>query len=107
MTFYQTLNTLGIPCVYGIFRREQAVPYISYTGYGQDIFYADNGAYRRINLYEIVYYYTDKNEENEDAIEEALLDNGFTYEKSSDYYDSSESIYYIIYTNIKSLERGR
>lgn len=107
MTFYQVLNTIDLPCIYGAYQQKQPVPYISYTGAGQDIFYADNGAYQRVNLYQIVYYYKLKDETKEDAIEEALLDAGFTYEKSDDYYDTSEDVYYIIYMNIKSLKGGR
>lgn len=107
MTFYQIISTIGIPCIYGTFKNDQPVPYLSYTGAGQDVFSADNGYYRRVNLYQIVYYYSKKDETKEDAIETTLLANGFTYEKSGDYYDSSENVYYIIYGNIKSLQRGR
>ena len=107
MTFYQIIKEMGLPCIYGTYKEEQAVPYISYTGYGQDVFYADNGAYHRVNLYQIVYYYKTKDETKEDAIEEALLGAGFIYDKSEDYYDTSENVYYIIYTNIKSLKGGR
>ena len=107
MTFYQTISTLNIPTIYGAYKSDQPVPYVSYTGYGQDIFFADNGGYHRTNLYQLVYYFKTKDETKEDVIEEALLDNGYTYEKSPDYYDSSENVYYIIYTEIKSLKGGR
>lgn len=107
MTFYQILQNIDLPSIYGAYKEEQSVPYISYTGNGQDIFYADNGAYHRVNLYQIVYYYTTKDETKEDAIEVALLNAGYTYKKSEDYYDTSENVYYIIYTNIKSLKGGR
>lgn len=107
MTFYETLENLNVPSIYGTYKREQAVPYVSYTGAGQDIFWADNGGYHRVNLYQLVYYFKLKDETNEDAIEEALLDNGFTYEKGGDFYDSTEGVYYIIYSNIKSLKGGR
>ncbi len=107
MTFYETLENLNVPSIYGTYKREQAVPYVSYTGAGQDIFWADNGGYHRVNLYQLVYYFKLKDETNEDAIEEALLDNGFAYEKGGDFYDSTEGVYYIIYSNIKSLKGGR
>lgn len=107
MTFYQIISELNLPCVYGTYREDQAVPYLSYTGYGQDIFWASNGAYHRVNLYQLVYYFKTKNETEEDRIEEALLNAGYTYEKEPDYYDSTEKVYYIVYNNIKSLKGGR
>lgn len=107
MTFYQVLQTMAITAVYGAYQRKQALPYISYTGYGQDVFWADNDAYKRNNLYQIVYYFKVKNEGVEDDIEETLLDNGFGYEKSEDFYEESENLYYIIYSNIKNLKFGR
>ena len=107
MTFYETISTMKIPSIYCAYKKNQPVPYISYTGDGQDIFFADNGAYHRVNLYQIVYYYVKKDESKEDVIEETLLANGYTYEKSSDFYDTSEQVYYIIYSQIKSLYGGR
>ena len=107
MTFYQVINGMTVPCIYGTYKKDRPVPYISYTGAGQEIFYADNDAYHRVNLYQLVYYYSEKDETKEDIIEETLLANGYTYEKSADYYDSSEGVYYIIYGNIKSLAGGR
>lgn len=107
MTFYEILEQLNIPSVYGAYRKDQSIPYVSYTGAGQDVFWADNGAYHRVNLYEMVYYFKKKDESKEDEIEEMLLNNGFTYEKGVDFYDSSEGVYYIIYSNIKSLKGGR
>ena len=107
MTFYQAISNIQIPAIYGTYKKDQPVPYISYTGDGQDTFFADNGAYHRVNLYQLVYYYKTKDETKEDEIEETLLANGYLYEKSSDYYDSSENVYYIIYSRIKSLKGGR
>ena len=107
MTFYETINAMNIPSIYGAYKKEKPVPYFSYTGDGQDIFYADNTGYQRVNLYQIVYYYKLKDETKEDDIEEHLLDNGYTYDKSPDYYDASEGVYYIIYSQIKSLKGGR
>ena len=108
MTFYEILDDLKLPCVYGAYKKNQPIPYVSYTGYGQDIFWASNGAYYRTNLYQLAYYYKEKDETKEDAIEKVLLDNNFGYDKSEDFYDDSNGIYYIVYSNIKSLnmERG-
>ena len=107
MTFYEIIEQISIPRIYGTYKKEKALPYISYTGYGQDIFWADNSGYVRNNLYQIVYYYLEKDEENEDAIEEALLANGFSYDKSEDFYEESENVYYIVYSNIKNISFGR
>lgn len=107
MTFYQTISLMNIPCIYGAYKKEQALPYISYTGYGQDIFFADDTHYHRVNLYQIVYYFSAKDEAKEDDIEESLLANGYMYDKSEDFYDSDQDLYYIVYSNIKNLKNGR
>lgn len=106
MTFYQVIQTIDLPCVYGVFRKGQTLPYFSYTGAGQDIFYADNTGYHRVNFYQLVYYFKTKDEEAESEIEQTLLDNGYTYDKGSDLYDESEGIYYIIYDNVKTTRKG-
>ena len=48
---------------------------------------------------QIEYYFTQKNEANETAIEDALLENGFLYEKSEDVYIEDENVF-VIYYNI-------
>jgi hypothetical protein len=106
MTFYQVIQTIDLPCVYGVFRKGQTLPYFSYTGAGQDIFYADNTGYHRVNFYQLIYYFKTKDEEAESEIEQTLLDNGYTYDKGSDLYDESEGIYYIIYDNVKTTRKG-
>lgn len=105
-TFFEIIQTLDMPCVYGVFRKNQALPYMSYTGYGQDIFWADNGGYHRVNLYQLVYYFSEKDEALEDSIETLLLSYGYTYNKGEDLYDSEQNVYYIIYDSIKALGKG-
>ena len=107
MKFYQVIAQMNLTSVYGAYQKNQPLPYISYTGYGQDVFWADNDGYMRNNLYQIVYYYSVKDESNEDIIEESLLSNGFSYDKSEDFYDESENLYYIVYSNIKNLKFAR
>lgn len=107
MTFYEIIQSIPITSIYGAYQKKQALPYISYTGYGQDIFWASNIAYKRNNLYQIVYYFKEKDESKEDVIEETLLDNGFGYDKSEDFYDEGENLYYIVYSNINNLKFGR
>ena len=106
MTFYQVIKLISIPSVYGVFKKGRALPYFSYTGSGQDIFYADNTGYFRVNFYQLVYYFKDKDEDLESEIEQTLLDNGYLYDKGSDMYDSAEGVYYIIYDNVKKQKKG-
>lgn len=97
MTIYQTLQSTGLPCAYSHFKKAQTPPYIVYIGNGQDVFEADNTHYWRENTYQVEYYFTEKNEENEAVIEEKLLENGFLYEKSGDVYIEDEGIFVIYY----------
>jgi hypothetical protein len=68
-----------------------------YIGNGQDVFEADNTHYWKQNTYQVEYYFTTKNEQNEEAIEKALLDNGFLYEKSEDVYIEDEGVFVVYY----------
>lgn len=101
MTVFEILQTLGLPCAYSHFTDKDAPktpPYIVYIGEGQDTFDADNTHFYRTNRYQIEYYFTKKNETTETAIEDALLDNGFLYEKSEDVYIEDEGVFVIYYT---------
>lgn len=97
MSLIETLQSVGLPCAYSHFKTPQEAPYIVYIGNGQDTFQADNTHYYRKNTYQVEYYYTIKNEANESAIEQALLDNGYLYEKSEDIYIEDEGVFVIYY----------
>lgn len=97
MSIYQTLQSTHLPCAYSHFKKKQEPPYIVYIGSGQDIFDADNTHYYRNNTYQIEYYFTTKNESNEAAIEDALLENGYNYTKSEDVYIEDEGVFVIYY----------
>ena len=102
MTLYQILETTGLPVAYAFHIDEDSPlvpPYLVYMGDGQDTFEADNTHYYRKNRYQVEYYFTQKNEANETAIEDALLENGFLYEKSEDVYIEEEKVF-VIYYNI-------
>ena len=58
---------------------------------------ADNTHYWKENKYQVEYYFTTKNESNEAVIENALLDNGYLYDKSEDVYIESEDVFVIYY----------
>ena len=97
MTIFQVLQSTGLPCAYSHFKKKQSPPYIVYIGNGQEVFEADNTHYWKQNTYQVEYYFTTKNEQNEEAIETALLDNGFLYEKSEDIYIEEEEVFVIYY----------
>lgn len=97
MTIFQILQSTGLPCAYSHFKKKQSPPYIVYIGNGQETFQADNTHYWKQNTYQVEYYFTTKNERNEEAIETALLDNGFLYEKSEDIYIEEEEVFVIYY----------
>lgn len=108
MTLYEILTDaqsgLNIPCVYAHFSDDEGTlpispPYIAYLGAGQDDFAADNTYIWKRNRYQIEYYFTEKDETQEAAIEKLLLDNGFLYDKSEDVYIESEGVF-VIYYNI-------
>ena len=87
-----------MPCAYSHFKTQQEPPYLVYLGSGQDVLEADNTHYWKNNRYQIEYYFTEKNETNEAAIEEVLLDNGLLYDKSEDVYIENEGVFVIYYT---------
>ena len=97
MTIFQILQSTGLPCAYSHFKKKQSPPYIVYIGNGQNTFQADDTHYWKQNTYQVEYYFTTKNEQNEEAIETALQDNGFLYEKSEDVYIEEEEVFVIYY----------
>lgn len=97
MTIFETLQSTNLPCAYSHFKTKQEPPYIVYIGNGQETFEADNTHYWKTNSYQVEYYFTEKNEQNEAVIEEALLDNGYLYEKSEDIFIESEGVFVIYY----------
>lgn len=97
MTIYEVLQSTNLPCAYSHFKTKQTPPYIVYIGNGQDVFEADNTHYWKQNTYQVEYYFTTKNESNEEAIETALLNNGFLYDKSEDIYIEEQGVFLIYY----------
>ena len=97
MSIYQTLQSTGLPCAYSHFKTNQSPPYIVYIGNGQNYLDADNTHYWRHNLYQVEYYFTTKNEQNEASIEDALLGAVFNYEKSEDVYIEDQGVFVIYF----------
>ena len=97
MTIFQVLQSTGLPCAYSHFKKAQSPPYIVYIGNGQETFQADNTHYWKGNTYQVEYYFTTKNEQNEASIENALLEAGYLYDKSEDVYIEAEDVFVIYY----------
>lgn len=98
MTIQETLESTGIPCTYSHFTKKGKIPpYIVYISSGQRNLDADNTHYWRENTYQVEYYFKDKNEQEEAVIEDALLENGFLYDKSEDIYLEEENVFLIYY----------
>lgn len=97
MTLFQTLQTIGLPVAYSHFKTPKDPPYMVYIGNGQDNLDADNTHYWRNNRYQVEYYFTEKDEATEANIEDALLENGYLYDKSEDLYLEDEGVFLIYY----------
>ena len=95
---YDVLKSTGLPCAYSHFKMAQEPPYIDYIGNGQNTMKADDTVYWRNNTYQVEYYFTKKNETNETAIENALLNAGYIYDKSEDVYIEDQGVFVIYYT---------
>ena len=97
MSIYTTLQSTGLPCAYSHFKTAQEPPYIVYIGNGQETMQADNTHYWRENQYQVEFYFTEKNEANEAAIEDALIGSGYLYDKSEDIYIEDQGVFVIYY----------
>ena len=99
MTVFETLQSIGLPCAYSHFRgdQEKTPPYLVYIGAGEDTFKADNTIYHKEMSYRVEYYFTEKNEALENTIENALLSNGYIYDKSEDVFIQEEGVFMIYY----------
>lgn len=96
---YDTLKKTDLPCAYSHFREHtpKAPPYIVYIGSGQANQLADDTVYWRENTYQVEYYFTEKDEAKEKAVEDALLEDGYIFEKSEDVFIDDEGVFVIYY----------
>ena len=97
---FDTLQKTGLPCAYSHFRGEstpKAPPYIVYLGSGQNRGLADDTVYWRENTYQVEYYFKEKNEELENAVEDVLLQDGYIFQKSEDVFIDDEGVFVIYY----------
>ncbi len=94
---FDTLQRTGLPCAYSHFKKPQTPPYIVYIGSGQNQMRADDTRYWHENTYQVEYYFEKKNETSEEAIEEALIADGYLFEKSEDIYLEEDDVFLIYY----------
>ena len=97
MTLFQLLQTLKLPVAWGYHSKPQNLPYLCLMGAGQEQFEADNTYYKKRNLWQVEYYFIEKDPEIEEQIESLLLDNGYKYSKSEDVFIEGEGIFVIYY----------
>lgn len=97
MDILNTLKKSGLPVAYSHFRTKQKPPFIVFLGSGQNNTPADDSYYYSRNTYQIEYYYIKKDEAAERAIEQALLEDGWPYNKSEDTYIDEEEVFVIYY----------
>ena len=93
----RALEASGIYTAYYMVTSGHEAPYITWRGSGQDNFSADDIFVPLGNTYIAEFTYLSKSEEVESAIETALIENGFRYSKSEDYFDEDTKEYWIQY----------
>jgi len=100
-------DSLGIPAAYGSFKKPQVPPFVCILGDGEQTTQMDNKVYHRVQYYTVEYYFIEKDEQKEFALEDAFVEHGFIYTKSEDIYIESENVYEIQYTVWRSIRNGR
>lgn len=98
MTFFEILQTTKLPVAYSHFKTAQTPPYLVYLGAGENRFEADNTIYWKENGNQVEYYFTAKDPDTEELIEQTLLDAGRIYTKSEDIYIEDEDVFVIYYS---------
>ena len=93
-----TLQGLDIPVAYSHFKTAVTPPFLVYLGNGQNTLDADNTHYWRQNTYQLEFYFEKKDEAVETSIEDALLADGWLYDKSEDVFIESEGLFVIYYS---------
>lgn len=91
------MKVLEIPMAYGRFKTPPTIPYIVFRDLGKNSFKADNTNYSAKNVYDVEFYFEDKDPEKENEIEEVFIDNKIPFDISEDIYIESENLYQKIY----------
>lgn len=95
---YKILSNTKIPCAYMVHTEKVSPPFLIYRGSGANNFKSDDEVYYTDYGYTIEYYFKEKDEEKEEAIEKVLNQNKIIWEKSEDIYIDSEKLFLIYYT---------
>ena len=91
------VNSRIIPVARNEFKTEQSFPFVIYYSDGSINFFADGSVFHSRDKY-VVEVYTEKKEGDlEDAIEERLNQHELSWEKTSDMFIESESMYMVAY----------
>lgn len=94
---YEALSGLNIPSAYAFFREPQDPPYIIFQVSYSSNFDADDRVYAKRDRYSVILYTSKKEPETEEAVENALDNGGFLYDKTESFMDSEE-LFQIVYT---------
>lgn len=86
----------NIPYAYGGFKNETEPPHVVAIGNGTQNFFADSVMYHKIQEIELVYTYTNKDENIENIIENEILAD-IDWDKGEEQYDSNEKIWQVSY----------
>lgn len=97
MTIMSALRGTGLPCAYSHFKKKMEPPFIVYIQRGQDQFKADDTRFWHRNIYQVEYYFKDKNSAAEARIEEALLNAGYIFTRSEDIFLEDEDVFVAYY----------
>ena len=87
----------GVEWVYSHFKNGHALPYIAYIGAGQNKFMAGDRTYWRSDTYQVELYFRNKDPELEEAVEDAIIAGGWSFDKSDDASLDDEGIYLVYY----------
>lgn len=93
MTVFEMLKELGIPVAYGSFTEEVKAPFLVYYFDEPDIVHADNINYYKNRKYVVEYYFTKKDLELEDKLEDLLTRHDVAFTQSGDIWIDSENIW--------------
>ena len=93
----QRCDTAKIPYAYGEFKDIQEPPFLALRLQNDTNFVADNKVYKKKNLYNLYYVFSEKNIDTENLIEDTILAD-VVWTKNSETYIKQENVFETIYT---------
>lgn len=94
---YKMLKTLGMPVAYFKFNEKKPLPFLVYLQTGTDTFIADEKVYTKEKSFAIEYYFSVKDEEKEEQLEQLLTKTNIKWERTEDVYIPEENIFMTTY----------